>query len=212
MLDRRRCVRTRTSPGAELVRTCRNRQSRSTPQKPIPAGSLMTELVVGARRARYPFYRTALARGGRLQRMIRRRDERPDGTKVCADCAETVKAQARICRFCGYRFERLLSIPAPLVAPVPTPGPTVSLPRRGTPEFERELAATPGWRWLVDVPGGPAVPILLLRLASFGYAGLWPHMTVRQRAETAAGGWLFLGGFGAIVVWVAQRKSCASRP
>ena len=26
-------------------------------------------------------------------------------TKVCPDCAETVKAAARVCRFCGHRFE-----------------------------------------------------------------------------------------------------------
>lgn len=25
--------------------------------------------------------------------------------KVCPDCAEAVKAQARVCRFCGYRFD-----------------------------------------------------------------------------------------------------------
>jgi hypothetical protein len=30
-------------------------------------------------------------------------------TKLCPDCAETVKAAARKCRFCGYEFELSLA-------------------------------------------------------------------------------------------------------
>ena len=79
-----------------------------------------------------------------------------------------------------------------------------TLPRRGTPEFEREIAATPArWRWLLDAPGSPGVPMALAALASLGFGGLWPHMTGRQRAGTALTGWAFLGGFGSIAVWFA---------
>lgn len=28
-----------------------------------------------------------------------------DETKTCPDCAETIKAAAKVCRFCGHRFE-----------------------------------------------------------------------------------------------------------
>ena len=27
-------------------------------------------------------------------------------TKTCPDCAETVNAEAKVCRFCGYRFDQ----------------------------------------------------------------------------------------------------------
>jgi Uncharacterised protein family UPF0547 len=27
-------------------------------------------------------------------------------TKICPDCAETVNAEAKVCRFCGYRFDQ----------------------------------------------------------------------------------------------------------
>jgi hypothetical protein len=29
----------------------------------------------------------------------------PEATKICPDCAETVLAAARVCRYCGHRFE-----------------------------------------------------------------------------------------------------------
>lgn len=37
-------------------------------------------------------------------------------SKVCPQCAETVKAAAQICRFCGHRFDAT-SIPAPIEHP-----------------------------------------------------------------------------------------------
>lgn len=32
-------------------------------------------------------------------------DDQTAETKVCPECAESVKAEARVCRFCGYRFD-----------------------------------------------------------------------------------------------------------
>jgi hypothetical protein len=38
-----------------------------------------------------------------LMRMLSR-EPRTDPLKVCPDCAESVQAAARVCRFCGYEF------------------------------------------------------------------------------------------------------------
>jgi hypothetical protein len=32
-------------------------------------------------------------------------------TKICPDCAESVKAEAAKCRFCGYRFDEAEIVP-----------------------------------------------------------------------------------------------------
>jgi hypothetical protein len=43
-----------------------------------------------------------LREGSLLERLFARRNEQK--TKTCPDCAEPVKAAARVCRFCGHPF------------------------------------------------------------------------------------------------------------
>lgn len=54
------------------------------------------------------------------------RSEQPSrGVKTCPECAEEVKEPARVCRFCGYRFEQTpaeSAAPAPIVAEAPVEG------------------------------------------------------------------------------------------
>lgn len=125
---------------------------------------------------------------------------RPDlrQTKICPDCAETVKAQARICRFCGYRFE-----PAPFATPPSATSWSIAQLRRDSPEWEGEMKLAGRWRWLLDVPGSPATPALFIAVVSLGYHGLGPQMRGRQKAGTALAGWALFGGFGTLVLWFA---------
>lgn len=69
-------------------------------------------------------------RKGMLDMLFTRRGNgtRGEPTKRCPDCAETVKSAAKVCRFCGYRFEPQAGglgagSPVPGTPAPPTPAP-----------------------------------------------------------------------------------------
>lgn len=57
-----------------------------------------------------------------------------ESSKTCPECAETVQGAARVCRFCGYRFDGETARPADDSSTDPKPGPSAArrLPRRRT--------------------------------------------------------------------------------
>lgn len=74
-------------------------------QKPIEPGAADC-LECGAKIAWTPVEGTNVLSPSVAYRPPPRQPEpqKPD-EKVCPDCAETIKAAARVCRFCGYRFD-----------------------------------------------------------------------------------------------------------
>ena len=75
-------------------------------------------------------------------------DDRP--TKICPDCAESVLAAARKCRFCGYRFD------ARATASPPASGGLLGLLRRPDPAPTSALELLDGWGISLDGDEGVA--------------------------------------------------------
>lgn len=91
-----------------------------------------------------------------------------DGTKMCPECAEKVQGAARVCRFCGFRFDQ-------------RPGATLT--SRAVPRDSPPLAAT----------SGVAIAAFICSLLGFWIAGIPLGIHAQNQIDESEGR---LGGRG----------------
>ncbi len=124
------------------------------------------------------------------------------GTKLCPDCAETVLAAARVCRFCRHEFPAvpivapasgaLLETPAPDEMPIPAPEPEPLALTTSTPATAGSAAVPPvrNGRGVWAPVGVLAliVGLVLLGVAGFGLSNATPASTEAPTSAPAANG------------------------
>jgi hypothetical protein len=79
--------------------------------------------------------------------------------KQCPDCAEQVRAAARICRFCGYSFASAMSGSVLSSAPDTTPAPSTPIAGRrlAVPRVNARVDFVPEWNDPIPSENGPLV-------------------------------------------------------